>query len=267
MDLELGHQGAGAAGAEPSRGGQLPSADRGAVGAELGVGALGLSALGQHPSAGWLDLGAGWRLLGAGLGGSRRRISADVGAVQQANPATTGLRPTAARVLGALRTYGPLTAEQLAAQLSSQGRTATRASIDRALAELMTADVAAVEAHTGRWTLRLADEHPLLESVDLHGAHDFRHTFSTWLEDAGVPARVIDELMGHQPSGGPAGIRRAPSGPTAAQRRRAGAWWCARLRRAELLRACCAKWLGTGVDATPRSLARIGVGGSGSGGP
>jgi integrase len=31
---------------------------------------------------------------------------------------------------------------------------------------------------------------PLLEAVDLHGAHDFRHTFATWLEDAGIPARV-----------------------------------------------------------------------------
>jgi hypothetical protein len=49
------------------------------------------------------------------------------------------------------------------------------------------------------------------------------------------------------------------------QRGRAGGWWYVRLRRAELLRACCAKWLGTGVDATPRSLARMGVGASGSG--
>jgi integrase len=40
-----------------------------------------------------------------------------------------------------------------------------------------------------------------LEAVDLHGAQDLRHTFSTWLEDAGIPARVIDELMGHQATG------------------------------------------------------------------
>ena len=39
---------------------------------------------------------------------------------------------------------------------------------------------------------------PLLQAVDLHGAHDFRHTFATWLEDAGIPARVIDEVMGHE---------------------------------------------------------------------
>ena len=28
--------------------------------------------------------------------------------------------------------------------------------------------------------------------------HDFRHTFATWLEDVGIPARVIDEVMGHE---------------------------------------------------------------------
>jgi integrase len=37
-----------------------------------------------------------------------------------------------------------------------------------------------------------------LAAVDPHGPHDLRHTFSTWLEDAGIPARVIDELMGHE---------------------------------------------------------------------
>ena len=46
-----------------------------------------------------------------------------------------------------------------------------------------------------------ATRDPLLEAVDLHGAHDFRHTYATWLEDAGIPARVIDELMGHEATG------------------------------------------------------------------
>ena len=39
-----------------------------------------------------------------------------------------------------------------------------------------------------------------LVEVDPHGPHDLRHTFLTWLEDAGIPARVIDELMGHERS-------------------------------------------------------------------
>ena len=39
-----------------------------------------------------------------------------------------------------------------------------------------------------------------LAAVDPHGPHDLRHTFSTWLEDGGIPARVIDELMGHERS-------------------------------------------------------------------
>ena len=49
-----------------------------------------------------------------------------------------------------------------------------------------------------RWRALPTARDPLLEAVDLHGAHDFRHTFATWLEDAGVPARVIDEVMGHE---------------------------------------------------------------------
>jgi integrase len=37
-----------------------------------------------------------------------------------------------------------------------------------------------------------------LDGMDLRGPHDLRHTFATWLEDAGIPARIIDELMGHR---------------------------------------------------------------------
>jgi integrase len=36
-----------------------------------------------------------------------------------------------------------------------------------------------------------------LADLNLRGPHDLRHTYATWLEEAGIPARVIDELMGH----------------------------------------------------------------------
>ena len=49
-----------------------------------------------------------------------------------------------------------------------------------------------------RRAYRLAASRAGLDGLDLHGPHDLRHTFATWLEDAGVPVRVIDELMGHQ---------------------------------------------------------------------
>jgi integrase len=45
--------------------------------------------------------------------------------------------------------------------------------------------------------LRRARAHGHLLGLDLRGPHDLRHTFATWLEDAGISARVIDELMGH----------------------------------------------------------------------
>jgi Phage integrase family len=47
-----------------------------------------------------------------------------------------------------------------------------------------------------RRVYRLAASRAELPDLDLHGPHDLRHTFATWLEDAGIPARVIDELMG-----------------------------------------------------------------------
>jgi integrase len=49
-----------------------------------------------------------------------------------------------------------------------------------------------------------------LSYLDLRGPHDLRHTFATWLEDEGIPGRVIDELMGHQ--GGRRGERDSPMG-------------------------------------------------------
>jgi hypothetical protein len=69
---------------------------------------------------------------------------------------------------------------------------------------LQAAGLAAVDDHdqlTGRWTALPVAGDPLLDAVELHGAHDLRHTYATWLEDAGIPARVIDELMGHEATG------------------------------------------------------------------
>ena len=35
----------------------------------------------------------------------------------------------------------------------------------------------------------VADAGEDLAHLDLHGPHDLRHTFATWLEDAGIPSR------------------------------------------------------------------------------
>jgi hypothetical protein len=37
-----------------------------------------------------------------------------------------------------------------------------------------------------------------LEHLELRGPYDLRRTYATWLEDGGIPSRVIDELMGHE---------------------------------------------------------------------
>jgi integrase len=123
-----------------------------------------------------------------------------------ADPAVP-LRPTARRVLQVLRNSGPQRVDQLAARLSTSGRRPIRpATVASALEELYAAGLAAVDVDdqdvtAGRWSAVPAAPDPLLEAVDLHGAHDFRHTYATWLEDAGIPARVIDELMGHEATG------------------------------------------------------------------
>jgi predicted ArsR family transcriptional regulator len=110
-------------------------------------------------------------------------------------------------VLLALRDGGPQRVDQLAVRLSASGRRPIRpATVTTALGELRTAGLATAEVDgldvtVGRWSAVPTTRDPLLEAVDLHGAHDFRHTYATWLEDAGIPARVIDELMGHEATG------------------------------------------------------------------
>jgi hypothetical protein len=72
-----------------------------------------------------------------------------------------------------------------------------------ALGELHIAGLATADgdSRAGCWKATPPLPDPLLDAVDLHGAHDFRHTFATWLEDAGIPTRVIDEVMGHEATG------------------------------------------------------------------
>jgi integrase len=129
------------------------------------------------------------------------------GAVAKLADPAVPLRPTARRVLRALRDGGPQRVDQLAARLSTSGRRPVPpATVAGAMRELHAAGLAAVDIDNqdvpaSRWSAVPTAKDPLLDAVDLHGAHDFRHTYATWLEDAGIPARVIDELMGHEASG------------------------------------------------------------------
>ena len=120
-----------------------------------------------------------------------------------ADPAVP-LRPTAHRILLILRDGEAQRVDQLAARLTAAGRRPIRpATVAAALGELHAAGLAAVDDQdelTGRWAALPVAGDPMLDAVELHGAHDLRHTYATWLEDAGIPARVIDELMGHQAS-------------------------------------------------------------------
>jgi integrase len=129
------------------------------------------------------------------------------GAVAKLADPAIPLRPTARRVLRALRDGGPQRVDQLVTRLSTSGRRPIRpATVVGALGELCAVGLASVDVDdqdltAAHWSAVPVTRGPLLEAVDLHGAHDFRHTYATWLEDAGIPARVIDELMGHEATG------------------------------------------------------------------
>jgi len=116
-----------------------------------------------------------------------------------ADPAAIDLRPTARRVLAALRADGPATAEELTNRLGRQGRRLKLTTVQAAARELEAAGLAIVDGGEGaRWKAQPPPSNDMLDELELHGPHDFRHTLSTWLEEAGIPARVIDEVMGHQ---------------------------------------------------------------------
>ncbi|HEV8166412.1 MAG TPA: tyrosine-type recombinase/integrase [Actinomycetota bacterium] len=132
------------------------------------------------------------------------------------DPAAASLRPSAARVAKSLRAAGPATAAELAARLATSGRALRPATIQTALEELEAAGLAvsspAVPGPEGPpaaacWAAVTPPRNPVLDDLELHGPHDFRHTYATWLEDAGIPSRVIDELMGHAQSGRTRGER------------------------------------------------------------
>jgi integrase len=114
------------------------------------------------------------------------------------NPAAAALLTSGRRALRALQEGGPQTLDQVAARLASGGRRLTPRTVGMALGELEAAGLAVADGRDAACCWAVAPPAPgPLDHLDLHGPHDLRHTFATWLEDAGIPARVIDELMGH----------------------------------------------------------------------
>jgi hypothetical protein len=124
-----------------------------------------------------------------------------------ADPAAK-LAYTPRRVLRALREAGPnQTPETLRDRL--RGRVPAARTVRAALCELEAAGLAvrnaAGDGEPPRWSAADPPRDDALANLKLRGPHDLRHTFSTWMEDAGIPARVIDELMGHAGSRGGGG--------------------------------------------------------------
>jgi hypothetical protein len=99
-----------------------------------------------------------------------------------------------------LRADGPLALDQLAERFSAPGGRLRRRIIQAAL-DTLKEDGLALQVIDGDgplcWSAAEFDQPQRFNDLDLHGPHDLRHTFATWLEDAAIPSRVIDEVMGH----------------------------------------------------------------------
>jgi integrase len=141
--------------------------------------------------------------------GSRTALSRDNlrrayrAAVTRASHPAARLGYTPGRVLRALRKAGPEQSPE-AIRGGLRGRLPTTRTVHAALCELEAAGLAARRPSAGddgweglRWSATTPPRDDSLANLRLRGPHNLRHTFSTWLEDAGIPARVIDELMGH----------------------------------------------------------------------
>jgi integrase len=100
--------------------------------------------------------------------------------------------------LRALREHGPQTLAELLQRFTTPGAKLRPATIQAALRELGSAGVVTVVGEDGvaRWASVRAAQVRRFGDLDLHGPHDLRHIYATWLEDAGIPGRVIDELKG-----------------------------------------------------------------------
>jgi integrase len=120
-------------------------------------------------------------------------------AVARVADPTATLAYTPKRVLRALCDAGPgQTSEAIRRRLP--GQRLTLGTVHDALWQLETVGLATrqdSENRQPRWSPTDPPRDDSLDNLRLRGPHDLRHTFSTWLEDAGIPARVIDELMGH----------------------------------------------------------------------
>jgi integrase len=108
--------------------------------------------------------------------------------------------PTAQHVLQVLDADQPQTIQQLGVRLAKHRRPLPPRTIRSALDWLQAVGLAA-PAFGGEdlegWAAATPGVLATLDRLDLRGPHDLRHAFATWLEDGGIPSRVIDELMGH----------------------------------------------------------------------